>query len=1605
MSAPRQHTENAMGAPDLDALLDQLSKFSTEMKLSEVLQSIGPTEPSSVADARKQCALVRWFDEDLYGFLCHSVDGKPDFDRFTETTEVQRLAPGRWVIEEGARSRLLAAWQSDPSVWKEWNKKIGEYWRAKQGPEAELGAIYHLAASPLPEQAIELFRQWYREADDRFDMAQCNALLEMLRLQDSWRGSALSQVWLDYRQYYSARMLFVEDYYKTGSYFQREEPLQKFQTVFYRSHPDDSWIYHIHATGGTGKTMFLRWLVARYLVPKRVPCARVDFDEFGLDEVVDHPARLFLRVVDQWSQQFHGSALTSLLEKLRREERTPGWNPSVVEEVRRQLQGSGITMQAVVIMDTLEEATISASTWLKQCVDALRGIHKVWPNLILVLSGRYDIAQRSDALMTGEFLAYELPRFSEDEAHRYLESRGIPNGDMRNAIVERAAVDEDSDEQAGPRDKELSGRNPFKLAMFAELALNRTKLTADEVMRFPRVDIAYLLERVVKRIKSQPLRWMVRYGAIARHLTLDFAEDVLLPPLIKALEGENVDKPDQDLASDYKDLWQPDPKAAEGLKSKDAVKALWNQLTAYARERGWLSSTTVEGRTKLRFHPEVINPTRELLRPQDIFPELQQRAVEFFEHKAETSGSGLHWSEREVADSVRNLCEAVFHKFQLEGASTESYWLQKVRAAERFGPEFAVSVAAEITGREYAEAERIPYQRVSSPEILIRAHCEAADLLMQAAALEFASKKNWSDFSRHMELALQIAGNDANLSALIPRFLRAIFDAGGRTSPTELTGVLRGAIPTAGNARERFFIELQLGQALVITPSSEAPVHLREALRILPQAERTGVSTTDIHLELANYYEYEGLHTAVIEAQKQATESAGNDLRARARVLNREAAYVLAVGDADTAESRIAAMRRIPIEAHPSPASVSVLEERLALAKLDPFGAITAATHGLERAVSERDRARCLDQEGEAHALLFEFHSALDLWESASSKYDMAGVPAGSARCAFLAVRLKARIMGDYKDAESLIAAASELRASRDIEIGVELELLRAFVAYRTGRRDYASHVIAGLKGQEDWPARIRARVLVFGLIFELLDPSANLLEEIEEVISNVQPLSLRDSVLDWVEHAGGPVLVPANFLRRLIALFARPSFQSVRGTRLLIQRADLYRIFGMTEEAEAQLARAHDASLLHAWRLNLARQRLGQRTDFLSLANRFADSDFAGTPLHGALRVKAAWEALQDGNVQVAREILQGGLAELENEIPNVWQAYLLQARAEVAEPGSREKLESETVERYRSLGQTPTAAATDDRVVIISEQDVAAHVSESARRPELAIDLLMADWSSVAEDLGRVLRERNAQGAPIEPIGRLAALPWELAGVSCRESSKTPIRFYQSDDAQRPGAVRVVRPEVGEEEISHENVSGGQLEDVYHSFGIIPALSFNPDPERLYQELRSGAPPTLIHIIAAVREASGGTYLDFESTRHRAASFEIDSGISELSVTAFRLDRMLAALLQPPFVLLDVARPYNLTEAVRMVLLRNLFATQLFELGHVRGVLGCGLAQPWERLSLAYEIVEALIHNTVARALRRRREPAQMSLEEALPRLAAALWTNSPDDRLFKT
>src|SRR5207248_354468 len=118
------------------------------------------------------------------------------------------------------------------------------------------------------------------------------------------------------RRYSAARNLFAEDYYLSAAYTPRED-LHREVRKFLQD--EARWIFHLHAPGGFGKTIFLRRLIARYAVPEpqQFPCARLDFDFINPGAVVLYPALLILPLAEQLNRQLPENPFDFLLPEAR----------------------------------------------------------------------------------------------------------------------------------------------------------------------------------------------------------------------------------------------------------------------------------------------------------------------------------------------------------------------------------------------------------------------------------------------------------------------------------------------------------------------------------------------------------------------------------------------------------------------------------------------------------------------------------------------------------------------------------------------------------------------------------------------------------------------------------------------------------------------------------------------------------------------------------------------------------------------------------------------------------------------------------------------------------------------------------------------------------------------------------------------------------------------------------------------------------------------------------------------------------------------------------------------------------------------------------------
>lgn len=1680
-----------MIAPNIATFLETLDASKGGLTLEQVLQQVRElSRPTDCSAVLRQCSLARSFNRELFELLCGELPGTPLFDDFVRdasggdraTADLLSDGNGWWRVAEMTREHYLKEWTSNLEDWKRWNQRLVEYFLAQPGPYARVHVLYHLAVAD-PDRALELFPKWFKEADEAFDLAQCNALLEVLRVQENWRGSKLSAAWQAHRQHYLARSLFLQDYYKTGAYLLREGPLAAFRHVLARNQTNP-WIFHIHATGGIGKTMFLRWLISRELIPAKIPCARVDFDDFKtVAEVVNAPLRMMVRIVEQLDQQLPRASLTSLLERLQREQDMPGWNTSVLSELQRHFRGARIETPVVIVLDTLEEPTLSHARWLTESIGQFREFRKAIPQLVLVLSGRYNVVERIPELDDAEYLHYELTAFTQSEAEQFLRQRGIPDAAVREAMIRKIGG------------QPFSGANPFMLALLAELALNRKQVTASTIDKLPRVDFAYLIERIVLRIESQPLRWVIRYGAVARDLTPDFVGKVLLAPLRAALTGnQRGDRPRHSTAEaleQYADVWVPDAQAATRL---DAGQ-LWEDLAKFARERGWIS--LVDGKTQIaRFHPEVIIPTRDLLRNQPIFRDLQRRAIRYFAEVADNAPDHQAWAAAS--------CEILFHRFQLEGPGAASHWQRKLERARRRSVDAAIRVAHEVIGRDYAEGEVKPLawgeppSTIILPETLAQAHCAIAGLMLERAGVTFfADAPEAKEFQRHVELAQAIASGLPE--GAIPECLSSLGAALGETNPAAALETLSKVRPQT--VREHFLLEVQLAELSARLRRADTADHYHRALDLWASAGVTTIQPHQLLLRLADWHQFTGDYAATMKALRGARKLKNTPREAVATVLHREAACALSANDLPEAEDRVRALwATVGSREGYHGKQVLLLEAQVALEKDDLLGVGRRCEQllpGTEAPPAQT--AQVYDLLGRAATRRFEFNEAFDHWERSSKLYDDARIVTGSSRCAILRIRTMALLQGRMREAESTLRHAFSLPGARDVEVYAELELLQAFIAWKSGRPDDAGPRIKALLSEKatEWPARLTARMMFWACATGWHARCPDYLEQMLAAIRGIQPPAARYRLLDILEHAGEPFEVNPGQRQQLLELFPRPPRNSagfveseVGRARLLFMSGDSRAARKELEAARAQAGREDvlEARFLKLWKINIAALQMGSPSDFLVMADSAAGL-LDTSPLMGCVKLEAAIEAIRLGQLPRAELLLVWAHNRLSSESSyTVWNGRLDEARSALNEALGREREAADHLEsaarlydqlgahqdaaRVRELAETraqskleapapraapaPAAAAPAPspalpeppqspgaRIILaattLPSMAPVKSLLELASMPrDLVLDHLLERWPDFAELLDRALlearaaQERSPAGLKIEPLrltpvpdsplgsqvaleiepGPLAALPWEIAPSLRQCQVLSRVQFQRSPRflscEMRPEhreAVRLLLPHAHEsrrESNSYQGKAGVDLERLYYfAANTVPAVSYAPTPEQLLGEL-SGRPCAVLHIVAAVREFSGGIFLDFESTEGR---IEQRRGEEHSFLTPTYLDRVLASLKQPPFVILDIAHPDNDAETVRRLLLRNTFADHLFQLGNTCGVLAAGLVDRFNQEFTAGPLIREVMNGApMAQVLRLVRANQQSTspyypLASELPSLGAALFSDHPD------
>jgi hypothetical protein len=653
-------------------------------------------------------SLLRTFTERTFCVAVEDLSAAPSFETFTAISDVEQVIgyPGRFSVVERVRSKRLPEWSSNPGDRARWARTLVD----ALDPNDSIESLDRVQALFLADQddARRALLEAFDAADRANDIAMCSALVQLVAPTVHLFGDARSRALLnEIRSRSQSRNLFFSEFYHTERYYARaiDDEIRRFARA-----TDEQWIFHLHAAGGMGKTMLLRRMISHEWVlgPTHAPCAWVDFDYLEVSTVLQHPALLGLAMAAQWNEQlelpvFGGflnpsfQPLASLLFRNRTDASARGltaqkfdqWSrnqyraglsnpmrcgmlagavpPRTIEERTQRMSQTPILLSywidklpeaiaampadrpMLLVLDTLEDASLQQG---RQLFDTLRLLASLREqarklaqfqgrtpvNLRLVLSGRYQLGKE------------HVPEFAAEFAGQYIERMltGLRDPEARAFLDQQIR----SDAHLGHRGELLdamvsrSAGFPFNLSLFAEWANDDDTLDAKTVLRSEDVSTAMLIERIVKRIPYQPLRWIIRYGVVPRSLSFDFLRDVMRGPLLDALSGRasaaGVDKPE---STTEQDVWKEEQNF---IFDPDL---LWDRfILPYTSERSWIKPG--ESPHQVAFRSDILQPMRSLLRKQPIFERLHEQSRDWFGIQASDPSA---WS----ASTIEHLYHAV----------------------------------------------------------------------------------------------------------------------------------------------------------------------------------------------------------------------------------------------------------------------------------------------------------------------------------------------------------------------------------------------------------------------------------------------------------------------------------------------------------------------------------------------------------------------------------------------------------------------------------------------------------------------------------------------------------------------------------------------------------------------------------------------------------------------------------------------------------------------------------------------------------------------------------------------------------------------------------
>jgi len=1495
-----------------------------------------------------------------------------------------------------------------------------ETWLKRQGPEAirsfseeVLGRLpqttddierLRFLIPVKPEEALGLFDRLFGAADRAFDLARCHALVELLRELDNFEAGgrsvplrllspALRERCDTLGRYVAARGHFVEDYSKSANFLDREELTAP--TWAFLDGPD-RWLLTIYGRGGIGKTMFVRWLVAREAIPRPrcVPVAKLDFDDINISKLAQFPGLIFIRFAEQLNRQmkyapfeeYLGSyaPFAALLLPPARLPRTvnpnelesefqgdPNLNEALAESFAAKLTGP-----VMCILDTLEEGVLHFPDALRATLSSLRSVRDRSSHLKVLLSGRYDLRERG-FLYASDPEPIALEPLTDADAKRLLcDIIGLKPSDVVEATIRK------------------SEGNPFILSLIAQLVQSGSVKTVAEVDAL-KPEFAYLIKRIIDRIpdSQRAVRWVIRYGVVPRSLTREFLEAVMRPHLERELASAE-EEGHRDQLLQYADSF---PRASEL-----DVATVWQDLQQYADNCGWLRAD----QEHLRFQPEVVRPMRALLREEPVFGELHLSANAWFSDQARRA------EETKNPDAwVRATAEALYHCFAADEAEAQSRWHAALNAAwaQRIDRRSAL-LGAVIDLLDFeALAETTDAAPPVEPRVAAYALREMAKVRAGVGFGTVPPPDSPNQIHELLRLATKIASDDSDSAG--ERLVRIALAVASRDYEEAVALGLKLTSDEPESPAECFTLHILLARAFAATQNITASDHYERACQALNDQENRPLRAavwTEFGRTLREFGDWFGAMRAYTEAHR-ATQDMGDLL-----VLSTDIAELMMEGG--RYEAALAAISVGELENLRDPAARpreafrrSRIRALCEIAHGRPDRAEPIVRSARAAPGAPLQEAQLLELHGELAAAQYNPRTAAALFERACQHYADGRYETDANQARLKRLRVVKDQIGDWRLARDLLKSFNA-RAKSFSWLGRLVAVEAAHLSSLTGDMNllFLDDQFAAIAREKEPEKHVDPYLAQLESI-QPQDVRYPLLKIFAALPTDRKPPAPAPDVMAIVPppEASDPDFFPNIFgSLDLLGFVARKQGRECLQAALTHDRLSvLPRLLDAVERLQADLPPVHTV------RQCLARS--GTNGFGFATAVKYMRLALDRSKPDAAIEVSGMLASIPDELRGTQIEAMHSFNT---SRLPDQKERAKRQARHHAAEVlrqlGQDQNVAQIVGPLYGAHRQPDTPWSKQPRATI-ALREVWVELPLVSRRELVPYDLakrLAGPQGELISELKRALAEwelTDRVGVELDVDGAAAAMmPWEWAlgdrEICFRSSARLPeprstitriigaklhARVRQFLAFFRPLQVIILRPPLSSQESTgrgFELQSRRPLTAIYATHGVraiepkgLEAADVKPAMEE--------HDPDVVHIQAAVVERSRGLQLDLPI---KTAVPSVEYLIEQFKDGS------------KPVIILDPPRPMEDVETARQLLMRNRFAADVVATGRVRAVLAAGLLQPRD---LQY-VTERLAHRLggfpllreLADLYRREMDPDRFSSE------GVALFATGPDEIL---